>query len=87
MTEGQGVGGAAWNPGSKGVALLGSGQDCSKDGVLYCLKRIRVLRMQSLGGMVSYSEENACPPIGKMRVGIAAVATNTENVFNSCILW
>lgn len=45
-----------------------------------------MLLTQPLGGMTSYSEENACPPIGKTCVGITAVTANTENVFNSCIL-
>lgn len=87
MTEGKGVGSAAWNDDPKGLALLGLGQDCSKNGVLYSLKSMPVLLTEPLGGMISYSEEDACPPIGKISVGITAVTANTENIFNSCILW
>lgn len=87
MTEGKGVGSAAWNHDPKGLALLGLGQDCSKNGIPYSLKRMCMLLVQAFGGMISYSEENACPPIGEICVGITAVTPNTENVFNSCMLW
>lgn len=45
-----------------------------------------MLLVQAFGGMISYSEENACPPIGEICVGITAVTPNTENDFSSCIL-
>lgn len=70
MTEEKGMGSAAWNHDPKGLALLGLGQGCSKDGVFYSLKRISMLLTQALGGMISYSEENACPLIGKICVEI-----------------
>lgn len=76
MTERKGMGSAAWNHDPKSLALLGLGQSYSKGGVFYSPKRMSVLLTQALGGMISYSEENACPPIGKMCVEITAVTTN-----------
>lgn len=87
MTEGKGMGSAAWNHDLKGLALLGLGQNYSKDGVFYSLKRMSVLLTQALGGIISYSEENACPPIGRICVEITAVTTNKMKMHSIAVNW